>query len=173
MEVNKMAGLKLPQNVVDASVFVDGVGFAGVTESIKLPEIEELMESSKAGGFERDHGTGVFKKLEFEIAVNEFNAVIYSSVAAGLASGAGINLTVKGSLVQDGKKTPFVATIQGKSSISLDGLGGEKAKTTLKGTAERFSFELDGKQLCLMDSRNMIAQIGDVDYLAELRTHIL
>ena len=165
-----MATIKLPESVVDCTVFIDGQGFAGVTdkEGIKFPEIEEIEESVKAGGFEQSYGTGVFKKLEFEIVIKEINPIIYASVATGLATGLGVNLTVKGSTIQDGTKKPFVATIQGKPSISQKG-----AETTLKGTATVFGYEYDGVPLCLLDSKNMIAMISGVDYLADLRSHIL
>ncbi len=165
-----MAGIRLPENVVDCSVFVDGKGFAGVTdkEGLKLPDIEEIEVSVKAGGFEQSYGTGVFKKLEFEVVIKEINEDIYSSVAAGLTSGLGVNLTIKGSTIQDGTKKPFVATIQSKPSISQKG-----AETTLKGTTTIFGYEYNGKELCMFDTKNVIARIGGVDYLETLRSHIL
>lgn len=167
-------GIRLPQSVVDVSVFIEGNGFAGLTDSITLPEIERILETAKAGGFERDTDTGVFKKLEFDVAVKEFNAIIYKSVAAGIANGKGIGIVLKGSILQDGTKTPFVVTIQGKSGIALGGIGaGESGTTKLKGTAERFVYELNGEELVHMDTRNMIAKIGGVDHLEVLRQHIL
>jgi len=164
-----MAQIKFPEEVVDVSVFIDGLGFIGVVDKdgIKFPEIEEIEESIKVGGFEQSYGTGVFKKLEFEIVIKEINKVIYTSVAKGLSSGDGVNLTIKGSTIQNGTKTPFIATIQGKPSIALKG-----TETTLKGTARFFSFEYDGEELCLFDTKNMIAKIGGVDHLETLRSHI-
>ncbi|WP_294963814.1 phage major tail tube protein [Sulfurimonas sp.] len=165
-----MAGIKLPETVVDCTVFVNGIGKAGVTDKdgLKLPDIEEIEETVKAGGFEQSYGTGVFKKLDFEVVIKEIDQDIYVSVGAGLASGLGVNLTIKGSTIQDGVKKPFVATIQGKPSISQKG-----AETTLKGTATIFGYEYDGVPLCMFDTKNMIGMIGGVDYLATLRSHIL
>ena len=165
-----MAVIKLPETVVDVTVFVNGMGKAGVTDKdgLKLPDIEEIEETVKAGGFEQSYGTGVFKKLDFEVVIKEIDPDIYTSVAAGLANGKGINLTIKGSTIQDGTKTSFIATIQGKPSISQKG-----AETTLKGTATVFGYEYDGVPLCMFDTKNMIGMIGGVDYLATLRSHIL
>jgi phage tail tube protein FII len=165
-----MAAIKLPETVVDVTVFVNGIGKAGVTDKdgLKLPDIEEIEETVKAGGFEQSYGTGVFKKLDFEVVVKEIDPDIYAAVAAGLASRLGVNLTIKGSTIQDGIKTPFIATIQGKPSISQKG-----AETTLKGTATIFGYEYDGVPLCMFDTKNMIGMIGGVDYLATLRSHIL
>ncbi len=164
-----MTQIKLPESVVDVSVFVDGLGFIGVVDKdgIKFPEIEEIKETVKAGGFEQDYGTGVFKKLEFEIVIKEINKVIYTSMATGLANGNGVNFTIKGSTVQGGEKMPFVATIQSKPSISLNA-----AETTIKGTATVFIYEYNGEELCSFDTKNMIAKIGGVDYLETLRSHI-
>lgn len=160
---------KLPESLVDVSVFVDGLGFIGTVEAdgIKFPAIEELEESVKSGGFEQSYSTGVFKKLEFEVIIKEINKVIFQSVANGLNNGKGITLTIKGSTIQDGIKTGIVATIQSKPSIAI-----EKAQTTLKGTATFFSFEYGGSELCMFDTKNMIAKISGVDYLQALRTHI-
>ncbi|DAB40812.1 MAG TPA: hypothetical protein CFH81_00450 [Sulfurovum sp. UBA12169] len=166
--------VRLPQSVVDVSVFIEGNGFAGLTDKISLPDIERILETSKAGGFERDVDTGVFKKMEFEVGVKEFNKIIYTAASTGIASGKGIGIVLKGSILQDGTKIPFVATIQGKSGVALGGIGaGDGGTTTLKGTAERFSYELNGEELVHMDTRNMIAKIAGVDHLEVLRQHIL
>ncbi len=170
-----MAGIRLPQSVVDVSVFIDGNGFAGLTDgTVKIPDLERITESIKSGGFERDVDTGVWKKLEFEVGVKEFNKIVYASASTALSSGKGIGIVIKGSALQDGIKTPFVVTLQGQSGISLGGLGaGEGGTTKLKGTAERFVYELDGEELCHMDTRNLIAKINGVDHLETLRAHIL
>lgn len=164
-----MAKVVLPESIVDASVYIDGLGFIGTVDkdSIKFPEIEEIEESIKAGGFEQSYGTGVFKKLEFELTLKEINSVIYTSMATGLSNGKGVSLVVKGSTIQDGTKKSFIATIQGKPAVSLKG-----AETTIKGTATLFIYEYDGEELCSFDTKNMIAKIGGVDYLETLRTHI-
>lgn len=164
-----MAQIKFPEEIVDVSVFIDGLGFIGVVDKdgIKLPVIEEIEESIKVGGFEQGYGTGVFKKLEFEITIKEINPVIYKSVSSGLESGKGVNITIKGSTVQNGTKKPIVVTLEGKPSIEL-----KNSQTTLKGTARLFRYEYNGEELCMFDTFNMIAKIGGVDHLATLRSHI-
>jgi P2 family phage contractile tail tube protein len=170
MSVNKVG---TPQTIVDAAVYVDGLGFVGRSdnEKIKLPVIEEIQESFKAGGFERDYGTGVFKKMEFEVVVNEYNKVIYQAMQTALTNGKGVTFTIKGSALQDGVKVPIAATIQAK--FSIDSNLNAKVELMLKGVATRYTLEVNGDTLCSMDSANMIAEIGGVDYLETLRNHIL
>ena len=170
MSVNKVG---TPQQIVDAAVYVDGYGFVGRCdkEKIKLPVIEEIQETINAGGFESDYGTGVFKKLEWEAGINEINKVIFTAMGKALSNGKGVNITIKASAIQDGVKVPLVASIQSKFSIE-PGIGG-KVEKMLKGVANRYVLEVDGQTLCSMDTRNMIAEIGGVDYFETLRAHIL
>lgn len=165
-----MAKFRSPQALADVSVFIDGIGFLGTVakDGVKFPEVEILRESFTAGGFERDYETGVFKKLEFEITIQEINPVIWTAVSLGLASGLGINMVIKASAIQDGERKPIVVVIQGSPTVSI-----EEAKTTLKGTAWFYSYTFDGIPLCILDTKNMIGMIGGVDYLATLRSHIM
>ncbi|NQY22841.1 MAG: phage major tail tube protein [Campylobacteraceae bacterium] len=162
--------VKLPQKVVDASVFIEGLGFVGRTdmEKIKLPDIELIQETIKAGGFEVDINTGVFKKMEFEVGIKEVNSVIYESYSKALSNGGGMNISIKASLIQEGNKVSVVIDFRAIPTIS-NGLD----EITLKGTTSLFKYVVGGKELCLLDSKYMIGKIMGVDYLEALRSHIM
>jgi len=166
-----MGKIKLPQIVSDINIFVDGVGFAGVSdkENFKLPEIEEETESIKNGGFERSYGKGVFKKLEFEFTLKEIHPIVYTALGTSKSTGKGSMFICKGNASQDGKKKQFIATIT-SSNFSISHKG---ADTTIKGEARFYMFEFDGTPLVNMDTDNMIADIGGIDYLAEVRKNIM
>lgn len=165
--------IKTPQTFQGATVFVEGIGFAGRcdNEKIKLPVIEELQETITAGGFESDYGTGILKKMEFEVVLNEYNPMIFEAMQNSLVSGKGVTFTIKGSILQDGEKIPFEAHITSKFSIEHNASG--KVEVTLKGSPTKYLLEVGGKQYCSIDTRNIIAIIGGVDYLETLRSHIL
>ena len=163
--------IRVPQIVSDVNVFVDGVGFAGVVdkENFKLPEIEEITETIKSGGFERSYGTGIFKKLEFEFTLKEIHPIVYTALGTAKKSGKGAMFICKGNAVQDGKKTGFIATI----TSSNFGISHKGADTTIKGEARFYMFEFGGVPLVTMDTDNLIANIGGIDYLEELRKHLM
>jgi len=162
--------VKLPQKLVDASVFIDGYGFVGRTdmEKIKLPDIELIQETIKAGGFEVDVNTGVFKKMEFEVGLKEVNEVIFNSYSNALKNGNGMAISIKASLLQEGKKIPVVIDFR-----AIPTIGNGFDETTLKGTTTLFKYVVDGKELCLLDSKYMIGKIAGVDHLESLRNHIM
>ncbi len=163
--------IRVPQIVSDVNIFVDGVGFLGVVdkENFELPEIEEITETIKSGGFERSFGTGIFKKLEFKFTIKEINSIIYTALGTAKKTGKGTMFICKGNAVQDGKKKGFIATIK-SSNFSISHKG---ADTTLKGEARFYMFEFDGIPLVVMDTDNVIADIGGVDYLEEVRKNLL
>ena len=163
--------VRLPQIVSDINVFVDGVGFAGVVdkENFKLPEIEEITESIKNGGFERSYGIGIFKKLEFEFTLKEIHPIVYTALGTAKKTGKGAMFICKGNAVQDGKKKGFIVTIT-SSNFAISHKG---ADTTLKGEARFYTYEIDGAPLVIMDTDNLIANIGGIDYLEEVRKNLM
>lgn len=165
--------LRLPQTLIDANFFVDGFGHLGVSKTFQLPKIEKIRNTIKAGGFEKDVDTGVFKKLEAESVFAEWSETIMLAMAAGEASGAGVNLTVKASIYQGGKKIPVFIVIQGGVDLDPGKLeAGKETEYKVKHFPTYFMMEVGGKQGCLFDTENMIAIIDGVDYLEELRNQI-
>jgi len=165
--------INVPQIVSGLDIFLDGVGFLGTASSVTLPKIEEEKQTIEAGGFARSVNTGVFKLLEAEFEINEYNPAIFTSMIGGKQSGKGVSITLKGSLTQGGKSISFLATMEG--DIDVDD-GSFKAKEMVqrkvKMHVDKYILEIDGKQNILFDVTNMIAIIDGVDYLEIRRKHI-
>jgi len=165
--------MKYPQTLKDINIFVDGLGHLGTSKEIKLPTIKQKKQSVSAGGFEQDIDIGMFEKLEADFTINEYSPIIFAAMVAGMATGAGVNITCKASIIQGGKSLAAVATLQGTIEVD-DGTwkAGAEVERKVKMNVNRYILEIDGKQGLSFDTRNMIAVIDGVDYLADLRTHI-
>ncbi|WP_108062719.1 phage major tail tube protein [Poseidonibacter lekithochrous] len=165
--------IKTPQTLTDVNIFIDGIGHLGTSKKITLPKIEQLRETITAGGFERSVDLGIFKELDSEFTLSEYSPIVLAAMAAGQATGLGVNITVKGSFFQDGKRTSILATLQG--SIDLDDGDMEAKKEVERKVSMKpwlYAMEIDGKQGLMLDTKNMIAIIDGVDYLSDLRAHI-
>lgn len=164
---------KLPQTMRDINIFVDGIGHLGTSAEFELPKINQKKFSQEFGGFERDILTGSFEKMEASVTLNEYSPAVFAAMAVGNATGLGVNITVKGSIYQEGKSLQAIATIQGDIDID-DGSWkpNEQVKRKLSISVNFYAMIIDGKQGCLFDANNMIAIIDGVDYLANLRSHI-
>lgn len=164
---------KLPQSMREINIFVDAIGHLGTSEEFELPKINQKKFSQEFGGFEREVLTGSFEKMEASVTLNEYSAAVYAAMAVGSVTGLGVNITVKGSIFQDGKSKQAIATIQGNIDID-DGSwkANEQVKRKLKIAVNVYAMEIDGKQACLFDVNNMIAMIDGVDFLSTLRAQI-
>ena len=80
---------------------------------------------------------------------------------------------IKGSITQNGKHIPALATLQGEIEVD-DGSwkANSKVERKIKMSVNIFMMSIDGKEAILLDTENMIAMINGVDYLADLRSHI-
>lgn len=163
----------LPQTMRDINIFVDGIGHLGTSSEFELPKINQKKFTQEFGGFERDVLTGSFEKMEASVTLDEYSASVFAAMALGNATGLGVNITVKGSIFQEGKSKQALATIQGNIDID-DGSwkANEQVKRKLTIAVNAYAMEIDGKQGCLFDVKNMIAIIDGVDFLATLRSQI-
>lgn len=165
--------MKYPQIMKDINIFVDGIGHLGTSEEIKLPSIKFKTEGFNRGGFEKEISLGTFEKLEAEVTLAEYSPIVFAAMAAGTVTGLGVNITVKGSILQNGKHISALATLQGEIDID-DGAwkANEKVQRKIKMRVNLYAMEIGGTQAILFDTENMIAMIDGVDYLASLRSHI-
>jgi P2 family phage contractile tail tube protein len=165
--------MKLPQTLTDINIFVDGIGHLGTSKKVTLPKIEQIRETQTAGGFERSIDTGIFKELSAEFILNEYSPIVFAAMAAGAATSLGVNITVKGSFFQEGKRMSIVTTLQGSIDVDDGDMeAGKQVERKISMKPNLFIMEIDGKQSCLFDTTNMIANIDGVDYLSDLRNHI-
>ena len=165
--------MNYPQTLKDINIFVDGLGHLGTSKEIKLPVIKQKKQALTAGGFEQEFDTGTFEKLEAEFTLAEYSPIVFAAMVAGEATGLGVNITVKASIIQGGKKIQALATLQGTVEVD-DGTwkANQEVERKVKMNVNKYILEIGGKQGLLFDTRNMIAIIDGVDYLETLRKHI-
>lgn len=165
--------IKYPQTITDINIFVDGIGHLGTSKKVSLPKVEQLRETITAGGFERSVDMGIFKELEAEFNLSEYSSSIFTAMAAANKTGNGVSFVCKGSIFSNGSRKSIIATLQGSIDVEDGDLEPGKAierKIPMK--PNRYILEVEGKQVVMLDTINMIAQIDGVDFLADLRSHI-
>ena len=159
----------IPNFLTGMTVFIDGVGLLGKAKTVALPKVEQLRENFTSGGFERSVNTGVFKAMEAEITLSEFNKSLSSALNSNSPS-----FVIKGSIQQQTDKRPVVVTLRGGFDLDDGNLEqGKETERKLKIFVDYYSFELDGKTQVEMDVANMIAIIDGKDHLETMRKHIL
>lgn len=161
---------RLPQTFKDINAFVNGIGHLGVSSSFEPPKIKKSKASKSGGGFEVDYDDGSFEKMESKLELDEYSLSIFEAFSQMKDK----KITVKGSIFQDGDSLPVIATIKGEFDIDP---GSWKAKEGVKLTIDiptvtYYKLEINGKEVVLMDTKNMVARIYGVDILEKLRTHI-
>ena len=165
--------MKYAQMMKDINIFVDGIGHLGTSKEAKLPQVKFKKQTVERGGFEKEINIGTLEKLEAEFTLSEYSPAVYAAMGLGTASGLGANITIKGSITQNGKHIPAIATLQGEIEVD-DGSwkANSEVERKIKMNVNKYIMEIDGKQGVLLDTENMIAIIDGVDYLADLRAHI-
>jgi len=165
--------MNYPQMMKDINIFVDGIGHLGTSKEVKLPQVKFKKQSIERGGFEKDINIGTLEKLEAEFTLSEYSPAVYAAMGAGTATGLGANITIKGSITQQGKNIPALATLQGEIEVD-DGTwkANGEVERKINMSVNKYIMEIDGKQGVLLDTENMIAIIDGVDYLADLRSQI-
>ena len=165
--------MNYPQMMKDINIFVDGIGHLGTSKEVKLPQVKFKKQSIERGGFEKDINIGTLEKLEAEFTLTEYSPAVYAAMGAGTVTGLGANITIKGSITQNGKHIPALATLQGEIEVD-DGTwkANGEVERKINMSVNKYIMEIDGKQGVLLDTENMIAIIDGVDYLADLRAQI-
>ncbi|ADZ93393.1 phage major tail tube protein [Marinomonas mediterranea] len=162
---------QVPQYLSAMTVFIDGVGLLGTAKQVTLPKVEITRETVTAGGFERAMSNGVFKAMEAEITLNEYHDSVFK--AANKLTKPPL-FVIKGNLSQDGQDYPIEATVKG--SIDIDDGNwetGKEVERKLKVYVDFYALKVNGTEQCMLDAKNMIAKINDVDLLEKARTHVL
>ena len=163
-----------PQTLVDANVWVNGKHHLGVSSKVKLPNIEFLKTEQKAGGFERELFNGVLGKMEGELTFRVYSDKAFEASKLAYQSSDHIEILIKASYYQDGKKYPIVANWKGNANVEDKELeAGGEVERTLKMSIVVADLSINGKQEYQIDSDNMVCIINGVDLLADLRSQIM
>lgn len=152
------------------NVYVDGVGYAGKADTVKLPALSLKTEEHRAGGMDApiDIDMGM-EKLEATVTMASFDRALF----AGL--GNTVPLTARGAVENiDGTVNAVVVTMRGKMSGITPGdwTAGTKASNEFKLSLNYYKLEIGGVTVHEIDVRNMTRVINGRDQLAAQRNAI-
>ena len=157
----------IPHFLTGLSAFIDGIGLLGTVKSVALPKVEQMRETITQGGFERSVAVGVFKAMEAEITLSNFNKYAYRSWTTQ------IPIVIKGSIKAKGKSYPIQVMLKGDRDIDDGNLEEGKAiERKIKVYIDFYELTVDNLPQVLIDIDHSIGIIDGVDYLEDLRSHL-
>ena len=155
---------QIPQVIQEGNVYIDGIGYLGVTKKLKLPTIEFEMIESK-GALSTNYTTGMLKATEVEFTVSVLDKNMWVNL--------GLN-SFTNRIPWLFKTVPFSAAFTGDiiSYEVSEFESGKELEVTIKLSAHFVDINVDGVPMVLKDSENMICVIGGVDYMAGVRSNL-
>jgi P2 family phage contractile tail tube protein len=160
----------IPKVIKNFNVTVDGVGYAGRAESVKLPELKIKTEEHRTGGMDIpvDLDMGM-EKLELQFTLSEHAASVFRQF--GIFSGNGVALQFRAAKSDDFTVEPYVINCSGMYTVQNPGTIKVGDKTPFEATLNLRVYQLllNGTELVYIDAENMIRRINGVDVLAQQR----
>ena len=160
----------LPRVLKGFAVYVDGRGYVGRAESVKLPDLSIKTDEYRASGMdapvELDMGTD---KLDCQVTFAEWDPNLIK--LWGLFN-ANTPIVIRGALQRQGEPAvPVSIRLQGGvKQIGRDDLKqGDKASMQVTWNCNRYREEQAGDVLIDIDILNMTRIVGGVDQLAGIR----
>ena len=160
----------MPKIMKNFNLFVDGRGYAGRAEEVSPPKLSIKTEELRAGGMDAPAAVDMgMEKLEASFSLVEYDPELIKQF--GLVSGNGVQLTLRGALVDDTTTTPMVIGLRGMfTEVDMGKFkAGDKASMQCSVACRYYSLEIGGKKLVEIDVDNMTRVIDGVDKLAEVR----
>ena len=160
-----------PMVVKAFNLFVDGKGYAGACDDVRLPKLTKKTEEYRAAGMDAPVAIDMgMEKLDIEFTLSAYDNLVLSLF--GVAIGNAIQCTLRAALEDsDGKVTAVVHNFSG--SIREIDPGTLKAgdKPSLKVTMDLnyYSCTYDGVPAVVIDVANNIRTVGGIDRLASVR----
>ena len=166
---------QMPRILKNFNLFVDGVGYAGLVETLSVPVLTIKSEEFRAGGMdipmEIDMGQ---EKLEANFALAE-----YSPATSGLFGtqqvAEGTQLTARGAMQRDGEAAiPILINMTGRIYTLDPGewKAGDRSMLTHRVALAFYRETIDGTVVHEIDVVNMKRIINGVDQMATIRTAI-
>lgn len=160
----------LPRVLVGFTAYVDGRGYIGRCETVKLPDLAIKGEDFRGAGMdapvELDMG---MEKLDVQITLAEYDPEIIKLF--GLFS-ADTPVVLRGALRRQGEDDiPVVIRCQGgvKNLSRDDWQAGNKSNMQVQINCNRYLEQQNGEELVNIDILNSVRIIGGVDQLAAFR----
>lgn len=166
-------GSAVPRIIKNFALMIDGVGYAGIADSVTLPPLTIKGDDHRGGGMdapvEIDMG---MEKLELKFSMAEHSSSVMRGF--GLQDGRAVSGQFRAAKVDDKTVQAYVATFRGRYHDVTPGevKPGEKSPMTGTISLRYYRLECAGEQLIEIDIDNFIRRIGGVDVLAEQRAAI-
>ena len=161
----------LPKILKNFNAFVDGKGFAGRIDEIKLPKLSLKTEEFRAGGMDIPIQIDLgMEKLEAELTFAEYDPDLFRLF--GLTDNSGIAFTLRGGLQSAASTESVVINLRGILTELDPGSWKPGDKSNLKCTvsASYYKLTIDNRELIEIDAENMIRKINGSDQLSSLRS---
>ncbi len=160
-----MPGRKIPSRIKEVNIFLEGYGFFGTVDTIKLPAVKTKKEQQLGQHVD----TGILEPMEFEAEVNITNMTIFQEVAKLQNA----KIKAKGSYQEDGSNKAAVATLSGPMDAEMDTWkSGDAMKTKIKMYVNVYHLDLGGDEVIDIDLPNFIAKIGGTDIYEQVKAAV-
>jgi P2 family phage contractile tail tube protein len=164
-----------PRHLKNFGLTVDGIGFLGVAEKIKLPDLKRKMEAYRAAGMNGSVKADLGQ--EEMTAEHEYVGVVSELFKTWATSKIdGVMLRFNGAVQTEdtGAVTAVEIIMRGRhEEITMpEAEGGKKGMTKIKTALTYYKYIENGQTLIEIDLLNMVEVINGVDRLAEQRRAI-
>lgn len=165
-----MAVAAVPKVIKNFNLFVDGLGYAGLIDSVTLPDIELTVEDHRAGGMDSSIPLDMgMEAMEMSFEVAEHSRALFEQF--GLQNQGAVALTFRSAMVDDVSVTPYVINVQGMfTQFSMGEVqNGQKNPLSITIKLRYFRLEQASVEVWEIDVLNMVRRIMGVDQLAGQR----
>ena len=161
------------QVLSDFALAINGVGYVGTANKIKIPEIKfQTIEKKLSGNASVTRiKTGKVEELKTEVEFSTFfGDEVYKLLSEGNSQ---TPLILNGALYEGNNTVAVKMTMQGNwDAINMGELsaGEGEVKMTLSGTLDLFTWETDGKEQIHIESIGNVVRINGEDKTAAARS---
>lgn len=165
--------LREAQVINAAQVFVEGIGFLGVSKEVEIPAIEFETYTQNGGFYKSNQNSGILKEMTLKVKFSEYNLVYLTSMGSQFNEKS--NLYVKWNVSSSKGHFGHIATFRGNiTKLTLPKVAaGEEVEVELEMQVYFYKKDENGIPATLVDTRNMICLIGGRDVWASLRSNVM
>ncbi len=148
------------------NLFVEGVGFIGKVEEFTPPNVNTKKGESPMG-YKID--IGIPDAMEAEVKIHEINTVYYDAMAKADEA----KFVIKEQVIDNGKTKTIYHTMLGSFDLENDSAKVAEGRVmTLKLYPQRYTKEIDGKEVIFVDVTVPIMRLNGKDIVEETRNAI-
>jgi P2 family phage contractile tail tube protein len=163
----------VPKIIKNFNLKVDGIGFAGICEEVKLPDLKIKTDEHRAGGMDSPMAMDMgMDRIEMGFTMVEHSEKIFSQF--GLQNQQAVALTFYAAQVDDVNVIPYVIDARGMYTEQRMGSvkNGSMAKLEATVSLRYYKLTLGGNIIHEIDVDNMIRSIYGSDQMQQIREAI-